>query len=251
MDGDRTTMDRDAMTQRIRSRFVPLGPRGLARLVTGILLACLAFPGLSVAIGDSSGGRHGKQGHHGERHPPGSFAARHAQRLGLDDESRQRMGEIVARSGEQDAALRERLHAKRQQLRDLMKASHQPDEQTVMERADEIGRIEVEIHQNRLRAILALREILTPEQRQELMRIREESRERSRSRDGAGHPHHGWRGRGLEACRGDAQKLCGGIEDRRERWACLEAHRSELGSDCRAMLDSWSGPREPERAGSP
>jgi Spy/CpxP family protein refolding chaperone len=65
-----------------------------------------------------------------------------------------------------------------------MKASHQPDEQTVMDRAEEIGRMEVEIHQNRLRAILALREILTPEQRQELMRIREESREESRREEG-------------------------------------------------------------------
>ena len=62
----------------------------------------------------------------------------------------------------------------------------------MLAKADEIGRAETALKKERLRTMLAIRALLTSEQRRELVRIHEEFRaRRKRSRESGG-----WRDRG-------------------------------------------------------
>ncbi len=164
-----------------------------------------------------------RRGHH----PPGGLVAKYAERLGLDPGARDAVHAIVQRSGERDEALREELEAAKLQMRALMKESHQPDAATVMSQAEAIGAVEIAIHKNRLGAILQIRALLTPEQRTELMRIRDEK-----------HPH-GWkRGRHRRGgCDPDLGEYCAEVEPGPDSLTCLLAHWDELSERCRDTFD--------------
>jgi Spy/CpxP family protein refolding chaperone len=56
-----------------------------------------------------------------------------------------------------------------------------PDEAAVMQQAERIGALEIELHKQRLRTMLRIRALLTPEQRRELVTIHGE-RHRGRQR---------------------------------------------------------------------
>ncbi|MGH0031818.1 MAG: Spy/CpxP family protein refolding chaperone [Myxococcota bacterium] len=140
----------------MRHKILPL-----SSLVPLFAVLCAGAPGAALAEPP-------------EHRPPGSFAALYAERLGLDPDAQARIQEIVARSGRRDEALRDGVQAAKQRLRDLMNASYNPDESAVLAQADAIGAAEAEVHKNRLRAILAIREVLSPEQRAELLRMRDE-----------------------------------------------------------------------------
>jgi Spy/CpxP family protein refolding chaperone len=107
------------------------------------------------------------------RRPVGGLIERHAERLGLTGQPLAAVQAIVAASGERHAALLARLDAARAQMRELL-SQPVPDAQAVMAQADAIGAIETDLHKNRLQAILDIRNQLTPEQRAELLRIRDE-----------------------------------------------------------------------------
>jgi Spy/CpxP family protein refolding chaperone len=158
-------------------------------------------------------------------HAPGSFAALYAERLGLDAEAQAKIQEIVAQSGVRDRELREELDAARQRIHDLMNEVHHPEEAAIMAQAEAIGAVEAEIHKNRLRAILKIREILSPEQRKELLRMHEEE-----------HPHRRPPGHGIEGCRQDLRNLCR-EEEGRAALSCLDEHWEDLSKACRDAFD--------------
>lgn len=112
-----------------------------------------------------------------ERRPVGGLIARHAERLGLTGEALAAVQEVVDASGVRHEALLAELDASRAAMRELL-SQPIPDADAVMAQADAIGELETQLHKNRLRAIMQIRALLTPEQRAELLRIREEERAR-------------------------------------------------------------------------
>jgi len=114
-----------------------------------------------------------------------------AERLHLDAATRERIRALAETGREQSEPQREALHALHDEMHALL-TSDAPDSAAVLAKADEIGRAETELQKQRLRTMLAIRALLTPEQRRELVKIHEEFR--------AEHGGHGgpgcWRDRG-------------------------------------------------------
>ena len=124
-----------------------------------------------------------------EDRPPGGLVARHAERLGLSGESLAAVQAVVDASGARHQELVAKIDAARNAMRDLLSRPI-PDADAVMAQAEAIGTLETELHKNRLRAIMQIRALLTPEQRTELLRIREEERAQ-REREGGECERHG------------------------------------------------------------
>ncbi len=116
-------------------------------------------------------------------HEPGRLNDEHADELGLDPETREAIQRIVDDSRQDAEGFREDLHALHDAMRTLL-SQDDPDEASVMQQAETLGKVETEMHKHRLSTLLAVRALLTPEQRAELTRIREEMRGERRGRGG-------------------------------------------------------------------
>ena len=119
---------------------------------------------------------------------------RNAERLHLDEATRERIRVVAEDGRKRSEPLHDRLHRLHDEMHEQLSADA-PDADAVMAKAEEIGRAETELQKQRLRTMLAIRALLTPEQRRELVRIHEEFRAQhpeSTHRRGPG----GWRERG-------------------------------------------------------
>jgi Spy/CpxP family protein refolding chaperone len=118
---------------------------------------------------------------------------RNAERLHLDDATRDQIRALAEAGRAQSQPQRDALRRLHDEMHALLTADA-PDADAVMEKAEAIGRAETELQKQRLRTMLAIRALLSVDQRRELVKIHEEFR--------AQHPgweHHGpggWRGRG-------------------------------------------------------
>jgi Spy/CpxP family protein refolding chaperone len=142
-------------------------PTGLLRRAARALAAAL---GLAALAGTAAAGPD-------PHRPVGGLIERHAERLGLSGEARAAVQAVVDASGVRHAELLADLDAAREAMRGLLSLPV-PDADAVMAQADAIGALETALHKNRLRAIMEIRALLTPEQRSELLRVREEERAR-------------------------------------------------------------------------
>jgi Spy/CpxP family protein refolding chaperone len=118
---------------------------------------------------------------------------RHAERLQLDAATREQIRALAGASRERTQPQREALD----RLHDAMHAilsSDAPELDAVLAKADEIGRAETALKKEQLRTMLAIRALLTSEQRRELVRIHEELRLLCRESGGRGPGC--WRDRG-------------------------------------------------------
>ncbi|RIL04589.1 MAG: hypothetical protein DCC71_13655, partial [Proteobacteria bacterium] len=106
---------------------------------------------------------------------------RHASELELTDEQRDRVSAIAERARETEAPLRDGLRARRDELHALLRTDA-PDTDAVLAQADRVGEAETALHKQRLRTLLEVRAILTPEQREKLTAIFERGRERLEER---------------------------------------------------------------------
>jgi len=112
---------------------------------------------------------------------------RNAERLHLDDATRAKIRALAEAGREKSKPSREALDRLHEEMHALLTADV-PEESAVLAKADAIGQAETALHKERLRTMLAIRALLTPEQRRELVRLHEEFR--------AEHPeagHGGWR----------------------------------------------------------
>jgi Spy/CpxP family protein refolding chaperone len=178
----------------------------------GALLAALTLSGVSFA-------RFGSAEPH---HDPGAFIEENAEALNLDAETLSAIRSIV----EASKSTGDQLHAELRELHEGMKAllsQDTPDESAVMKQIDSIGAAEVEMHKHRLGTMLEIRALLTPEQREEMTRLREDSRGR-------------WRHALLETCEADLEALCPDADDRWSRKQCLREQREKVSSACRDAL---------------
>jgi Spy/CpxP family protein refolding chaperone len=197
-------------------------------LVACGLLLGLAFPVASLAQPPGPpGGPHHRWGHHGGPGPD-RFIARHAEELGLSAETLEAIEKIVDESHARSETLREKLRGEYEVLHELL-AQEMPDEPAVMSQAEVVDALKHEAHKNRLQALIAIRSQLTPEQRQELVRIREERMPR------------GGKYGPMGTCRDDVTELCPEAEPGRAALECLSGNWAELSEKCRAAFED--GPR--------
>jgi Spy/CpxP family protein refolding chaperone len=191
--------------------------------ITFGLLIGLAFPVASLA--EPPGHRDGPP-HHWDHHRgpgPERFIERHAKELGLGAETLEAIDEIVEESHDRWEALDEKLRDEYEALHELL-SQEVPDESAVMSQVEVISALKLEAHKNRLRAMTAIRRLLTPEQRQELVRIREESLP--------------WRKRGpMGRCGDDIAKLCPEAGPGRAALKCLSDNWDELSEECQAAFE--------------
>ncbi len=160
-----------------------------ARLLCASLLASGGFaltalaqpPGPDAGEGPRGGGRRGPHG------PPAieRVLERHADELDLDAETRAAIGAIAAKARETDRPVSDQLHALHEEMRKELDGDS-PNQDDVMQWADRIGAAETELKKSRLRTMLEIRTLLTPDQRKKLVEIFEERRGRRKgfARDG-------------------------------------------------------------------
>jgi len=147
---------------------------GLSFLLIGLLGtgAALAQPGPPPHRGPHHGGP-----------PLDRFVERHGDRLGLDEETRAAIDAIVEQSRAEGEGLREEREAAYRELHSLLEQDT-PDESAVMRQVDRVGEVGTRGHKHRLKTMLEIRALLTPEQRQQLVEIREEERDKRGGRRG-------------------------------------------------------------------
>jgi Spy/CpxP family protein refolding chaperone len=168
---------------------------------------------------------------------PGAFIEEHAEALGLEGETLDAIRGIVEESKERG----DQLHSKLRELHKGMKAllsQDTPDESAVMQQIDSIGAAEVEMHKHRLGTMLKIRALLTPEQREEMTRLREDSR---------GH----WKHALMESCEADLEALCPEADDRWSRKECLKEQRENVSTECRDALKAARHARHESHKGCP
>lgn len=191
-------------------------------LAACVLLASLTIPGHSHADAERPLRDAGSS--------PGRFIEEeYAERLGLEAETLAAIHKIVETVRLQSRPLWRELHQAHTQMR-LLLSQETPDPAAVMRQADTIGALELAERKNRLQAMLQIRAILTPAQRQELVRLQGELATRGRSE-------------GLHACQDDSAKLCSDATPGRVRLQCLRDHLEALSETCRAVIQRPRGER--------
>ncbi len=149
--------------------------------LSALIILLLAVSNAADARGPGRGGPPGPP-------PMDRVLERHADRLGLDADTRDEIRRIAAESRDASEPIHDRLRALHDEMRELLGAQT-PDEARVMEQAERIGEAEVALQKHRLRATLRIRALLTPEQRAELVEIHGERKRQGRSpRDHRGRP---------------------------------------------------------------
>jgi Spy/CpxP family protein refolding chaperone len=222
------------------------------RLKVAIATLCvaLALPMLAQAErldGERIRAGQGPRGskHEGRRGPdPGHFIDRHGDELGLDAETRAAIQAIADASREESAQARDAIRPQHEAMRALL-SQPMPDEAAVISQHDRIEALKSDQRKIRLEAMLAIRKLLTPEQREQLVDMRGERRqdggECRACSDEAGPcrgdcPRKGRHG-SLAGCRSDVAKLCSESEPGRARLQCLDAEWENLSDDCRAAFE--------------
>lgn len=161
----------------------------MSRFARPILVITMFATGIAGWIPHASAGS--QCARHDERGPVERFE-RHAEAIGLEEAQLEEMRSLAGVG----ASHREALHG---EIRDASHALHAlmvsdtPDEAAVLERVEEIGRLETQKRVDHTRLSLALRKILTPDQREQ-MRTQRSPHHRRHGQPHAGesdgaHPH--------------------------------------------------------------
>jgi Spy/CpxP family protein refolding chaperone len=160
-------------------------------------------------------------------HDPGRFIARHAERLGLSAETLTAIEGVLDASRERNEALEAEADRTRDALRDVL-SGPSPDRAQVMAAAAQVDAAMANLHHNRLEAILAIHALLTPAQREELVKIREERG-----------------GRGRRGCADDVAAHCADAAPGAAALRCLAERYESLTEGCRATIERLG--EEPRR----
>lgn len=188
-------------------------------LVVCVLLTALTAPGISRA---------------GAERPPRNtsarperFIAEYAERLGLDQQTLATIRTLVEASRAQAEPLRAELRQAYAQMRALL-SQEVPSEAAVMQQADAIGALELAARKQRLQVMLQIRGLLTPAQRQELVRLQETWNTRRRADI-------------MPACQAESTEICPDAAPGRPQLACLYEHIAALTEACRSALQGRQG----------
>jgi len=151
--------------------------------------------------------------------------------LGLGAESQAELDAVMVQARQRRQLLEIQKHESYRALEKLFEEPL-PDQEAVMAQIDELAALEAEAHRDWVSTRLEMRRLLTPEQREKLVRMQTERRQDRRARL-------------REACGADLEAHCS-KSDGRERFQCLAHHREELSGGCRDLLrrhrGSWGYP---------
>jgi Spy/CpxP family protein refolding chaperone len=188
-------------------------------LVVCVLLTALTAPGVGRA---------------GAERPPRDtsarldrFTAEYVERLGLDKETLATIRTIVDASRAQGETLRADLRQAYARMRTLL-SQEEPNEAAVMQHADTIGALELAARKQRLQVMLRIRALLTPAQRQELIRLQETW-------------HTGRRSDVMPACQAESTDFCPDVAPGRPHLECLYEHMADLSEACRTAIQGRKG----------
>ncbi|GIX48895.1 MAG: hypothetical protein KatS3mg131_3106 [Candidatus Tectimicrobiota bacterium] len=101
---------------------------------------------------------------------PADWLAEHAAQLGVEEETLATLRQLAAAARTREAELRQELHAAYSRLRQLLEQDD-PDETEVLRQAEVIGALKLEKWKLRLRTLLRMRALLTPQQRRALVEL--------------------------------------------------------------------------------
>src|SRR5215510_3266165 len=188
-------------------------------LVVCVLLTALTAPGVSRAEAERSPRDTSAR--------PDRFITEYAERLGLDKETLGTIRTIVDASRAQGETLRADLRQAYAQMRALL-SQEGPNEAAVMQQADAIGALELAARKQRLQVMLRIRALLTPAQRQELIRIQETLHTRRRSDF-------------MSACQAESTNFCPDTAPGRPHLECLYEHMADLSAACRTAIQGREG----------
>lgn len=162
----------------MKSYRITTGRRALAAAAAAAIV-------LSAAAAMAQGPGPGPQGGPGlcDNPQPG---ARMAARLGLDQQQQEAVQKIRLEGRERDLPLRKQIMRLRNELHgEMLKDS--PSEGAVLDLSAKISQVQKDLHANRLKDQLAIRKLLTPEQRDRMLLMDGHGRHGGRpDRDGAG-----------------------------------------------------------------
>ena len=122
-----------------------------------IMPALLVFSLSSPAFANHGGKKHG-----GQKHGP-NFQA-YIEELGLDENTLAKIKEIRRADRDNKLELKFKVEKARNRLKDLLQEDN-PRESAVMDAADDVGELETAMRKSRLRTMLKINSLLTPEQR--------------------------------------------------------------------------------------
>jgi Spy/CpxP family protein refolding chaperone len=183
--------------------------------IQGLGLGAIGLAALLVAGASFAGSPFGHLGSHRDT---ATLIEENAETLDLEPEALTAIRNIIAESKPRG----DELHAKLDELHDGMKAlldQDTPDESAVMRQVEAIGAAETQLHKHRLATMLAIRQRLTPEQREKLVEIGDES-------------HGRWKHALRDACEPDVKALCADAADRLSRKRCLVENEAKLSPEC-------------------
>ncbi len=192
------------------------------------LLALLLAAGQGFARPPFHGGFMEGRGHHEER-----FLDEYADRLGLDEATREKIRATIDASQAESEPLRDQVHDGYRTLRELL-MQDAPDRDAVMKQAEEVGELRLALAKLRLATLLDVRALLTPKQRAEMIAIHQERKLR-------------FMGSMLEGCAGDLVALCPDTEDPRDIFRCMKEQREMLSEECRDSFRRGHSGRRHER----
>ena len=192
---------------------------------TGKWIHSLGLALLALALASSSSGQPHERDENG-----GRFIAMHAEELELDDAMRVRIESVVEDTRSEAEKLRRAERQAARTLRQLLELD-EPNEQAVMDQANIVGELESQQRVLRIRAMLEIRSLLTPEQRSKLVELR------SADKPDRSHRRREHREQ-MRACEPDVQKLCPNADRPRAVMHCLEQERKALSNSCGEAFDA-------------
>jgi Spy/CpxP family protein refolding chaperone len=144
------------------------GGRGWGTKALGLALPVLAALSLAALAQARPGGQCEGHGGHGRHGGPGlEQLERKVEDLDLSDEKRKAIYAVIdqARSAERES--RREIRTGRERMRELL-SQETPQEKEVLALADSIGALETNAQKARLRTLLQIRGLVTPEQWEQL-----------------------------------------------------------------------------------
>jgi Spy/CpxP family protein refolding chaperone len=146
-----------------------------------------------------------------------------SEKLDLNDETRAKVDAITEKSRAEAKEIRDALRKARGEMRTLLDQD-EPNEKAILKQADAIARLEADAHKRRLKTMLEIRALLTPEQRAKLTSMR---------RERLGKMFRPI----LDTCEKDIASHCSGIEPGPELMQCLRDNEAKLSDGCRDAIE--------------
>ena len=143
----------------------------------GAVVACCVL-GSSIGFARGGGPGAGASGQEGDHRGPG--LREYAEELGLSDGVQAEIKKIRRASRDAKVDLKYQLNKARNALRDLLEEDS-PAEASVMSQADKIGALQMKLRKARLRKMLQINKLLTPDQRRRFKKFKGRHRGGKRS----------------------------------------------------------------------